>query len=100
MCHTCTTRKPRGFPKEGKKQKMATKFSLTEFASDKTRMAFMCECKECGFKLTKYVPVATWLDIAFVLVQDDLLTQAEYKTLHHLAASQWATIEATLAKVA
>jgi hypothetical protein len=71
---------------------MDNKFSLSEYAADKTRMAFLCECKKCGGKLTTYVSSQTWLDIAYVLVEDDLLTMKEYKNLHHLAVSQWELI--------
>jgi hypothetical protein len=71
---------------------MTSTFSLTAHTADKTRLAFYCDCKKCGNKLTPYVSVGSWLDIAFVLVQNDLLTPAEFKNLNHLAVSQWETI--------
>lgn len=75
---------------------MEDKFSLADYASDKKRMAFVCECKECGNKISGYVSPETWLDVAYVLVQDDLLTTKEFKNLNHLAVSQWELISNTL----
>jgi hypothetical protein len=70
---------------------MDNKFSLAEYASDKKQMAFLCECKKHigSKKLTSYVSPDMWLDIAYVLVADDLLTAKEFKNLNHLAVSQW-----------
>lgn len=75
---------------------MENKYSLTEYASDKDRMAFVCTCKKCGTAMTDYMAPAQWLDIAFVLVDDDRLTVKEFKNLHHLAVSQWELIKNTL----
>ena len=77
-------------------QKMETKFSLTDYASDKDRMAFVCTCKECVNKISDYLTPDVWLDVAFVLVQDDLLTAKEFQNLNHLAVSQWEFISDTL----
>jgi hypothetical protein len=68
---------------------MENKFSLADYASDKTRMAFVCVCKKCVNGMSAYVSPEVWLDIAYVLVQDDLLTLKEFKNLNHLAVSQW-----------
>ena len=59
-------------------------------------MAFLCECKKCGGKITSYVSPDEWLDIAYVLVDSDFLTLKEFKNLHHLAVSQWELIKSTL----
>lgn len=71
---------------------MTSKFSLAEYTADKTRLAFFCDCKKCGNKLSTYVSPQAWLDVAYVLVQDDLVSMPEFKNLQHLAVSQWATI--------
>lgn len=73
-------------------------YSLTEYASDKTRMAFVCTCKECGSALTSYVTPQTWLDIAFVLMDTDLLTVKQFKQMHHLACTQWDIIKPIISK--
>jgi rRNA maturation protein Rpf1 len=77
-------------------KKMETKYSLAEYAEGHNRMAFLCECKKCGGKITSYVSRDEWLDIAYVLVDSDLLTKKEYNNLHHLAVSQWDFIYKTL----
>jgi len=71
---------------------MTSTFSLTEYTAGHTRLAFYCDCKKCGNKLSPYVATDSWLDIAFVLVQNDLISKAEFKNLNHLAVSQWETI--------
>jgi len=71
---------------------MENKFSLAEYVSDKTRMAFVCSCKVCGNKMSSYVSAETYLDIAMVLVEDDEITSKEFKKLNHLAVSQWTLI--------
>jgi len=67
-------------------------FSITEYASDKQRMAFVCTCKKCANGMSDYVSPQVWLDIAFVLQDKDELTNVEFKKLNHSAVSQWNTI--------
>lgn len=75
---------------------MENKFSLADYASDKKQMAFVCVCKECVNGMSDYLSPEAWLDVAYVLVQDDLLTTKEFQNLNHLAVSQWELISNTL----
>lgn len=72
--------------------KMEHKFSLAEYVADKERIAFVCSCKECVAKMSSYLSVDEWLDIAYVLVDSDFITKKEFKKLNHLAVTQWALI--------
>jgi len=76
--------------------KMENKFSLADYASDKQKLAFVCVCKKCVNGMSDYLSPDVWLDVAYVLVQDDLLTTKEFKNLNHLAVSQWELIRNTL----
>lgn len=76
--------------------KMENTYSLSEYAKQFERMAFICGCKKCGAKMTSYVSSDEWLDIAYVLVEGDAITKKEFKKLHHLAVSQWELIKSTL----
>lgn len=72
-------------------------YSLTEYVEKWSgtlkRRCFVCTCKKCnGGKQTPYITNEAWLDIAFVLMDSDEITEAQYKELNHLAVSQWDVI--------
>lgn len=56
-------------------------------------MSFYCDCKKCDNKSTDWLSHDEWLDIAYVLVDSDLVTRKEFKQLNHLAVTQWNDID-------